>query len=112
MWAMTAEWFLEPPIKIIFTFSCSWKMNVANYSGIKKLLSTLLRHIKRQHSAKWNFIEWEDVDTFYHGMYHLSQYWKHFCQLLTFKQELILWSLRGSWIMYYDTSMIIKMWFK
>ena len=26
---------LEPPIKIICTFSCSWKMNVANYSGIK-----------------------------------------------------------------------------
>ena len=72
MWAMTAEWFLEPPIKIIFTFSCSWKMNVANYSGIKKLLSTLLKYIKRQHSTKWNFIESEVVDKYQDWMYLLQ----------------------------------------
>ena len=42
-----------------------WKMNVANYSGIKKLLNTLVKYIKRQHLKWWKSIESKVVDNLF-----------------------------------------------
>ena len=108
MWAMTAEWFLEPPIKIIFTFSCSWKMNVANYSGIKKVIEYVVETHQKTTLSEMKF----------HWMrrcwYILSRNVSSFTILKTFLSIAYIQTGINSMITArsHDTSIIIKMWFK